>query len=146
MLKSVLGYFGRVRQRAKSYREGRRVTVYTLSHDASGLKINWLTVENETSQRDVGWSEVGSIYLFKRDLLVVDQICMALNMRNGEAVEINEEMKGWDELVKELPQYLPGCQTMGEWFQKVAFPAFADNVTLIYERVSDEHVANSSRN
>lgn len=82
----------------------------------------------------IAWQDVVRIEVFKRDLYVVDLICVSLLLRDNKSVEINEEMEGWDSVVDKLPEYLPGCQKFEEWFQMVAFPAFKTNSTVIYQR------------
>ena len=98
------------------------------------MKLSWLTLEDEKGERTLAWCEVVSIDAFKRDLYGVDLICLAVSLKDDSAVEINEEMSGWDSLVEKLPEYLSGCTTFGEWFEAVAFPAFQLNITAIYQR------------
>lgn len=80
------------------------------------------------------WPDVIRVEAFKRDLYTVDQVCLLFITTDGLGFEIHEEMSGWDTLVQALPTYLPGCQTFGEWFLTVIFPAFELNLTVIYER------------
>jgi hypothetical protein len=108
--------------------------VYEIAHDENHMNISWLTVENKRGSKSLTWNETISIKAFKRDLYVVDLICLGIELKDGSAIEINEEMGGFDSLVQKLPEYLPGCQTFGEWFQLVAFPAFQSNITAIFER------------
>lgn len=92
-------------------------------------------MENQKGNLSFSWDEAISIKAFKRDLFAVDQICLAIELRSGRGVELNEEMVGWDSLVQELPEYLPGCKKFEAWFLAVAFPAFEPNLTPIFERV-----------
>ena len=134
MLKSVRSFLNRVYQRQKSYREGRRVTVYEITHDAVGMRVTWLSPENERGEGSIKWLTVVSIFAFKRDLYSVDLICLCLNLNDNTAVEIAEDMNGWEALVTKLPEYLPGCKRFEEWFEVVAIPAFKPNITEIYQR------------
>ena len=134
MLETIKSYLHRAYQRQRSFREGRRGTVYTIAHDADSLRLSWLTLENEKGERTLPWCDVVSINASKRDLYAVDLICLAIRLKDGSAVEINEEMSGWDSLVQKLPEYLPRCATWGEWFEAVAFPPFQLNITAIYQR------------
>ena len=138
MFGAIKKYLGKVQQRGRSYREGRRGTVYEIVHDGNHMTVSWLTLENEKGSRSLTWDEVISINAFKRDLLVVDRICVGIELRDGSEIEVDEEMNGWDSLVQKLPEYLPGCKTFGEWFQAVAFPAFQLNMTVIFERVATQ--------
>ena len=98
------------------------------------MKVSWLSVENDTGEIVIAWQEVVRIEVFKRDLYVVDLICLSLFLSDNKSVEIDEEMEGWDSVVDKLPEYLPGCQKFAEWFQVVAIPAFKTNDTVIYQR------------
>ena len=134
MLEGLKSYLHRVVERQKSYRQGRRRTVYKFFHNANGMKVSWLSVENDRGEIVIAWQDVVRIEVFKRDLYVVDLICVSLLLRDNKSVEINEEMEGWDSVVDKLPEYLPGCKKFEEWFQMVAFPAFKTNSTVIYQR------------
>jgi len=98
------------------------------------MSVSWLTMENETGSRLLMWDETISIKAFKRDLFAVDRICLEILSKDGNSIEVDEEMSGWDSLVQKLPEYLPGCESFGEWFEGVAFPAFQLNMTPIFER------------
>ena len=136
MFDAVKSYLHRVHERYKSQRDGRKQTVYNLTHDANTMTVSLLTIENETGQDILQWRDVIRVEAFKRDLYVVDQICLLFIKTDGFGLEINEEMSGFGELVQYLPTYLPGCQTFGEWYLPVAIPAFELNLTVIYERPS----------
>jgi hypothetical protein len=60
-----------------------------------------------------------------------DLICIAIGTSTG-AIEINEQMPGWNKLVQALPKYLPGGRRYEEWFTQVAQPPFATNQTEIF--------------
>jgi hypothetical protein len=126
-----------VRQYYKSYRDGKWNTVYEILHDADHLNVVWLTGKNKSGNKSFQWDDAILLTVFKRDLFAVDRICLEIELKNGESIEIDEEMKGWDSLVQKLPEYLPGCQSFGEWFDVVAFPAFELNETRIFERVAE---------
>jgi hypothetical protein len=134
MPEGLKSYLHRVVERQKSYRQGRRRTVYKIFHNANAMKVSWRGVENDTGEIVIAWQDVVRVEVFKRDLYVVDLICVSLLLRDNKSVEINEEMEGWDSVVDKLPEYLPGCQKFAEWFQVVAFPAFKTNDTVIYQR------------
>ena len=134
MFDAVKSYLHRVHERYKSQREGRKQTVYNLTHDANTLTVSLLTIENETGQDILQWRDVIRVEAFKRDLYVVDQICLLFIKTDGSELEINEEMSGFGEFVQALPTYLPGCQTFGQWYLPVAIPAFELNLTVIYDR------------
>ena len=125
-----------VQQRYESLRDGRRPTVYEILHDADHLSVFWLTGKNENGNKSFRWDDAILLIAFKRDLFAVDRICLGIELKDGETIEVDEEMKGWDSLVQKLPEYLPGCKSFAEWFEVVAFPAFELNATRIFERVA----------
>jgi len=103
------------------FRRGERVGT-SLIVTPTGLTI--APLRYEPSSLSVLWSEVEKVTVFKRDRMTVDEICMVLEVSGSPALEVNEEMPGWQELVQGLPTYLPGARLWEEWFEKVAFPAF----------------------
>ncbi len=136
MLEAFKSYFHRVAERQRSYRHGRRRTIYKIFHNANAMRVSWLGLENDRGEIVIGWQDVVKIEAFKRDLYAVDLICLSLLLRDDKSVEINEEMEGWDSVVAKLPEYVRGCQKFSEWFEVVAFPAFKANKTAIYQRTS----------
>jgi hypothetical protein len=80
------------------------------------------------------WREVSRVVVYKRDALTHDVIALAFLMSGRDGIDVHEAMEGWDDLVEKFPEYLPGCQTFGQWFHAVAFPAFAMNPTEIFRR------------
>lgn len=110
-------------------------TVFTLFHTVNALTLSWRGPSHDNGDIVVAWRDTIRLEVFKRDLLFVDLICLTIVRRNDKALEINEEMDGWKSLTDKLPEYLPGCQTLEEWYPVVAFPAFRTNRTVIYSRV-----------
>ena len=100
------------------------------------MKLSFLSKKNERGEIVVAWQDTIQVKVFKRDLYAVDLICLAIFTKDNKAVEINEEMGGWETLIEKLPKYLPGCQRFEEWFSVVAYPAFKPNITTIYQRNS----------
>lgn len=138
MLSSIKSYLRKVRQRIKSRIDGRTSTIYEIKHNPKGINVSFLTIENESGSNSIFWKNVEKVTTFKRDLFTVDMICIQFHLNDGIVFEINEEMKGWDELTKLLPEYLPGCKKWEEWFMNVVSPAFETNLATIYLRKSTE--------
>ena len=134
MLEAFKSYFHRISERQKFYRQGRRRTVYRIFHNSNAMSLSWLGLENDRGEIVIAWKDAVRIEAFKRDLYTVDLICLSVLLKDNKAVEINEEMEGWESLVNKLPEYFSGCQKFEEWFQLVAFPAFKPNNTTIYQR------------
>lgn len=80
--------------------------------------IHLLTFDNDrltiNSDLSLPWPDVKGAVAFKRDCLFLDQICLAFSTNEG-AVEINEEMEGWDALLSALPSLLAGFPPLEEW-------------------------------
>jgi hypothetical protein len=81
----------------------------------------------------LNWRDVNRVTAYKRDLYVTDLICLAISTAET-AIEINEEMQGWQSLMETLPGYLPGMPEQPRWFDTVARPPFATNVTKLFSR------------
>ena len=138
MFDAIKKYLNRNQQRRRSYRQGRRGTVYEIICDENIITVSWLTIENERGHRNARWDDVILITAFKQDLWVVDRICLDIVLMDGSYIRVDEEMKGWDSLVQKLPDYLPGCKPFDEWFAAVAFPAFELNETPVFERLTSQ--------
>ena len=87
---------------------------------------------------------VRKVVAFKRDCYTVDSIRMLL-VTDAGVVEISEEMSGWDAWTAALPDRLSGAKRFEEWFLEVAFPAFEEQATLLYDASSSSGAAGSSR-
>jgi hypothetical protein len=95
-------------------------------------------VENESGNESFSWDDVEKVKTFKRDLYTVDLICLYFECKNNKGFEINEEMEGWEELIKQLHDYLPGCKKWEEWFMAVFLPPFAPNKAEIYLKIKEQ--------
>lgn len=134
MLEAIKSYIQLVSERRKSYRAGRRNTVYTIEHTSDEMKLSWLTMENQQGEFVFKWRDAVRLEAFKRDQYAVDLICVVVVLVDKREVEINEDMTGWDSLMRNLPEYLSGCKEFDEWYDVVAKPPFKENLTVIYER------------
>lgn len=108
---------------------------FAVSFDGVGVSIARVRPAHETLY-SMGWSDIVRVVAFKRDLLAVDCICLHLVTEDGATLEVNEEMAGWEELTAALPTHLPGAIKWSEWFSQVAYPAFATNETIVFERAA----------
>lgn len=75
-------------------------------------------------------SQVTRIEAYKTDLFIVDSICFDLHFADGSVVSKCEEDDEWRKLLARVER-LPGFDK--QWFGKVAFPAFKECRTVIYE-------------
>jgi hypothetical protein len=90
-------------------------------------------IDKDGHPHPVFWSNVGRINAYKVDLFAYDLICFEFHLLDKKAVlEVNEEMEGFDLLLKTLPGRFEGFDT--EWWSKVVHPAFATNFTELWKR------------
>jgi hypothetical protein len=104
-----------------------------ISFDAGGFSVHRVR-PSPSRLYSVAWSDVLRVTAYKRDHLIVDCICLAIDTTDGTTAEVNEEMEGWEALVAALPEYLPGSKQWADCFRDVAFPAFATNATVLFAR------------
>jgi hypothetical protein len=121
--------------RAGDYVPPPKQSDFALSVDAAGITVNKIRPTSGPVQ-SIAWSEVVRVVAFKRDLYTVDCICLAFATADGMTTEVNEEMEGWEALTEALTEHLPGSKAWSECFSQVAFPAFATNERVIFERTS----------
>jgi hypothetical protein len=91
----------------------------------------------------IAWADIVRVVAFKRDLLTVDYICLAIATADGTATVVNEEMVGWEALTEALPKHLPGSKPWSVCFSLVAFPAFETKETVIFNRKSSTEASTS---
>jgi hypothetical protein len=106
-----------------------------ISFDSTGFSLK--SPKDPGKKLDaISWSKIERVTAFKRDLITTDCICLLFALADGRCVELNEEMKGWPELVESMTNCLPGCKPLSDWIFDVASPAFATNLTEVYSRVA----------
>ena len=88
-------------------------------------------LKGESSVISFRVSKIESIKVFKRDLITEDLICMEFITGNSN-YELNEEMKGWDDFVKFLPDVLTNIELVESWFPKVTQTPFETDEIEIY--------------
>jgi hypothetical protein len=113
---------------------------FTISIDPAGITVS-RKGPTFVPLHSIAWSDIVRVVTSKRDWLTVDCICLAFATTDGTTIEVNEEMEGWEALTDALPKHLPGSKLWSECFSLVAFPAFATNETVIFERKSPAEVS-----
>jgi hypothetical protein len=79
----------------------------------------------------VEFRDVYAIHAKKMDLLTVDEIRVTFERRNAVPVEVSEELSGFDDLMNKVLTWFRGSD--GQWFRKVAQPAFAPSATVVWK-------------
>jgi hypothetical protein len=82
----------------------------------------------------IRWNSIQLAVAFKRDIFSQDLVCLGLELQPQGTVELNESMIGWSELLKALPDYLPGALPVDEWLPRVILPPFELSRMEIYRR------------
>jgi hypothetical protein len=101
----------------------RHVGRIDLNDDGFAVITGGATVER------IAFAGIATVHAFKRDLYTADMICLLIAARDGAAVEVNEQMQGYPELVDRIDA-LPA--TLPAWQLHVMFPAFDPCLTQIY--------------
>lgn len=79
------------------------------------------------------WEEVTRIETYKRDIFSMDLICLDFFVESRQLTfKTHEDMKGFPALRERIHARFP-CIREG-WWQKVAFPAFASNHQVLYDK------------
>jgi len=103
----------------------------TIKWDESEIIVAASKSNDDSWTTKIPWVDIEKIVVYKRDVFAYDLICLFVDFKGNE-IELNEEMDGWDSLLETLPLKLPGALVREDWWEKVAFPPFATNPTLIF--------------
>ena len=80
---------------------------------------------------NIPWSDIDSIFAYKKDLLTTDSICLNIVYYN-DSLTICEETDGWYQFILRLKNVF---NTIPEnWELEIARPAFEKKLTLLYDR------------
>jgi hypothetical protein len=100
-------------------------------------------IESDREIYHFRWSEVSRIETYKRDLFIVDMICLDFVVDTHEIVYVaHDEMNGFSDLAARLTHYFPSVPP--DWWSEVASPAFATKHRVLYERAVN-HETDSRR-
>ena len=105
-----------------------------ISLDDVGLGVVHDPLDPKSLTPLFSWAEVHRIVAFKQHLFSEDLLCLRFETSAGSAHEVNEELGGWDELLDQLPERLPGCLSKDTILALVALPSVAANATVAFER------------
>jgi hypothetical protein len=108
-----------------------KIYSFEILFDSTGFTVASLKTPAEKLNR-IEWEKIRHVIAFKRDFFNIDCICLLFTLSDETSVELDEDMKGWLELMEAIPNYLSGCKPLDKWFFDVAVPAFATNPIEIY--------------
>ena len=104
---------------------------FTIQLDSEGVTLR----QGASVTAWIRWADIRAVRSFKVDCFAWDLICVAAESRaEGGGFLVDEEHPQFDELVGAFEARLAGFD--GEWFQKVAFPAFETCETVLYRSPS----------
>ena len=119
-----LGWFNRLFDRCD---DGSRRAVVTINPDGFTL------AHPDRELGSVKWPEIARVLAFKQDWGTYDEICLAVDFGDPlQNLVIGEGCDGYQSLLECLELHLPNCRR--GWWCDVAFPAFATNLTVLFER------------
>jgi hypothetical protein len=122
--------------RFRRYRQGPQYEVWWNERE---VHVQWQNPENKSKLVSFQWDSVLAVETFKRDLLTVDCICLAFQTNQGW-IEINEDMKGWENLLDAVKDKLPGFPSREKWWDKVMLPPFATNHLKLWNQRTAKQV------
>jgi hypothetical protein len=108
-------------------------SISRISFDEIGLSVTALDPKRATQAATLLWNDVHTVVAYKRAAYAYDLICVTLG-NDKAAIEVNEQMQGWSELVEGLPAFLPGTPPLSVWWEQVAKPPFATSRTTLFTR------------
>lgn len=88
--------------------------------------------DDDTQREPVRFDDIQSIFAFKLDNFALDEIILAFHLPGERVAVVSEDWDGYNELYQLIDAH-PLVTNVG-WFLEVAFPAFAENRTLVFER------------
>ena len=78
----------------------------------------------------VAWTDIETIFAFKRDLMTVDELNIEVFLKNNMRIRLTEEIDGWFQFIIKIKEVFPSINK--EFDTKLIFPAFETNLTIIY--------------
>lgn len=78
----------------------------------------------------VAWTDIETIFAFKRDLMTIDQLNIEIFLKNNTRIRLTEEIDGWFQFIIKIKEVFPSIDK--EFDIKLIFPAFETNLTLVY--------------
>jgi hypothetical protein len=110
----------------------------TISIEATGFTV--ASPWRKDSTATVEWAQIEEIRAFKQDLFTTDRICWGF-CRPGDDLMVvaSEDMVGFKELQRTVESRFGVKEE--DWWRRVAFPAFARNMTVIWPKDKETPVS-----
>jgi hypothetical protein len=92
------------------------------------LSDKGLIVKNLQGEQVVAWEDIREIVATRSDQLVGNTILLLVALNDGRILTVPEDDSVWQDLTRELPEYLAGAKPYEEWALE---SAFADGVPRV---------------
>ena len=90
------------------------------------------TVEMPGELLVISWQDIHALFGYKEDLYTIDRICLDVYHGDGDLLRLSEELPGWHQFQHHLARHFSSIEW--SWQVTIATPAFATNLTLLYEK------------
>jgi hypothetical protein len=109
------------------------------SYDATGFLLT-----EELGTAHYVWSDLESVFGYKRDEYVTDEICLDLFFGNTSCLTLTESTPGWYQFLIRLHQNVLSIPL--DWQVKIAVPVFETQLTLLFDKAGrPQHQVESLR-
>ena len=95
---------------------------------------NGFAISIEKTIENYKWNEIKTVYGYKIDLRIYDEICIDVLTIDQNKFTITESTSGWFQFISRLSENIKSIEI--DWYIKIANPAFEKNLTLLYEKQS----------
>ena len=104
----------------------------TITSDADGLAFDF----RDENKRVVciAWSSVTGAIAYKRDLLIFDLSCLAVEVNWDSSIELDEQMNGGESFCRALETQIEHSVPFNDWRRKLSLPPFKTSQTDVYRR------------
>lgn len=89
----------------------------------------------KSEQQKIKWVDIERLIAYKRDLMTTDEICLDIVFDNWQTT-INENTPGWYQFVERTKLIFPSIPE--NWDSETVHPAFATNLTVLFQRPDRE--------
>jgi len=93
---------------------------------------NGFSIHSDDLDAYYTWNEIETVFGYKTDLVIYDNISLDIYTSNNKKITISEENWGWFEFISKLSENVPNI-SIG-WSIEIAQPAFERNLTLLYDK------------
>ena len=81
------------------------------------------------------WTDIERLIAYKLDLMTTDEMCLDIVYNNWQTT-ITEETPGWYQFIEKTKLAFPNIPK--NWDSEIVYPAFAKNLTILYQRADRE--------